>query len=353
MTPGDHGGITPGSGSVDYGASPTYTVTPDPGYHVVDVLVDGSSVGAVTSHTFTNVTASHTLSASFAIDSFAITTTAGANGGITPAGPVTVSYGDDLTFSFLPDASYRVGDVTVDGVSQGALPSYTFSHITSAHTVGATFIQGLPTRLEPALGPATVTYGRGTSIGARLIRLDDGTPITGGSVALWASAGVAGPWALVDTVTTSAASGAEGTCSVRVVPQASTYYSLRYTPAQGSSFAAALTGIQLVKVRPALGTPSRPSVVKARKRFTVSGTLSPRFVPGSVSVQIRVYRQKGRGWKPFARVTAAVADSGGASRYSGRVKLTKRGIYRFRAAFPAVAGWASGVSKSSAKMKVR
>jgi len=53
---------------VSYGGSKTYTITADPGYHIEDVLVDGASVGAVTSYTFTNVTANHTIAASFAID---------------------------------------------------------------------------------------------------------------------------------------------------------------------------------------------------------------------------------------------------------------------------------------------
>jgi hypothetical protein len=40
-------------------------MTPDMGYHVLDVQVDGVSVGAVTSYPFTNVTADHTIAVSF------------------------------------------------------------------------------------------------------------------------------------------------------------------------------------------------------------------------------------------------------------------------------------------------
>ena len=42
--------------AVNYGADQTFTITPDACYHIADVLVDGVSVGAVTSYTFTNVT---------------------------------------------------------------------------------------------------------------------------------------------------------------------------------------------------------------------------------------------------------------------------------------------------------
>jgi len=50
------------------GTDKTYTITPAAGYHVADVLVDGASVGAVTSYTFTAVTTPHTISATFSVN---------------------------------------------------------------------------------------------------------------------------------------------------------------------------------------------------------------------------------------------------------------------------------------------
>ena len=43
-----------------------FTITPDTGYGVLDVLVDGVSVGQETSYEFTDVQANHTIAASFA-----------------------------------------------------------------------------------------------------------------------------------------------------------------------------------------------------------------------------------------------------------------------------------------------
>ena len=64
---GTGGSISPsGSTSVTVGTSKTFTITANDGYAVSDVLVDGKSVGAVGSYTFTNVTSSHTISAVFA-----------------------------------------------------------------------------------------------------------------------------------------------------------------------------------------------------------------------------------------------------------------------------------------------
>jgi fibronectin type 3 domain-containing protein len=66
-TAGAGGTIDPlGAVSVADGASQSFTITPDPGHEVEDVLVDSSSVGAVSSYTFTNVTADHAIEASFA-----------------------------------------------------------------------------------------------------------------------------------------------------------------------------------------------------------------------------------------------------------------------------------------------
>lgn len=65
---GTGGTITPsGEVTVSSGASQSFTIAADTGYKIADVLVDGASVGAVTSYTFTNIEADHTIAASFAV----------------------------------------------------------------------------------------------------------------------------------------------------------------------------------------------------------------------------------------------------------------------------------------------
>src|SRR5207249_2399992 len=124
---GANGSISPsGAVSVAYNGSQTCTMTPATGYHVADVLVDGSSVGAVTSRTFSNVTVDHTISASFAINTYSITASAGAHGAISPSGSVSANHGANQSFTITPDAHYHVADVLVDGVSVGAVTSYAF-----------------------------------------------------------------------------------------------------------------------------------------------------------------------------------------------------------------------------------
>ena len=66
---GTGGSISPsGSVSVREDTDKTFTITPDSGYHISDVLVDGKSVGAVTSYTFEDVQKKHTIEAVFAKD---------------------------------------------------------------------------------------------------------------------------------------------------------------------------------------------------------------------------------------------------------------------------------------------
>lgn len=66
-TAGEHGAIDPeGAVTVPKGESKTFTITPDSGYYIKDVLVDGKSVGAVSTYTFKEVVADHTIHAAFA-----------------------------------------------------------------------------------------------------------------------------------------------------------------------------------------------------------------------------------------------------------------------------------------------
>ncbi|MDI4644253.1 DUF4073 domain-containing protein [Cohnella hashimotonis] len=61
------GSISPaGNVAVSRGGSQTFTITPDAGYAISDVTVDGKSVGKVGSYTFANVTEAHTIKAVFA-----------------------------------------------------------------------------------------------------------------------------------------------------------------------------------------------------------------------------------------------------------------------------------------------
>ena len=68
---GDGGSISPnGEVSVSVGSSQGFAITPNVSYHIADVVVDGNSVGPVTSYSFNNVQAMsiNTVTATFAAD---------------------------------------------------------------------------------------------------------------------------------------------------------------------------------------------------------------------------------------------------------------------------------------------
>ena len=65
-------GLADGKVSVTEGESATFTITANDGYEVSDVKVDGTSVGKRTSYTFENVTAAHTIEATFAFTNYTV-----------------------------------------------------------------------------------------------------------------------------------------------------------------------------------------------------------------------------------------------------------------------------------------
>src|SRR5207249_9414982 len=104
---GTGGSISPSGDAVaGCGTDKEFTITPDACHDIADVLVDGASVGAVSSYTFTNVTANHSIAASFATKTYAITASAGAGGSISPRGSVTVDCGADQASTISHAASH-------------------------------------------------------------------------------------------------------------------------------------------------------------------------------------------------------------------------------------------------------
>ena len=295
---GANGSITPsGTVSVNYGGSQTFTIAATTaGYHIADVLVDGSSVGPLASYTFTGVTAAHTISASFAIDTFAITASAGANGSITPSGTVSVNYGGSQTFTIAATtAGYHIADVLVDGVSQGALASYTFTGVTAAHTISASFAidtfaitasAGANGSITPS-GTVSVNYGgsqtftiAATTAGYHIADvLVDG--VSQGALASYTFTGVTAAHTIsasfaIDTFAITASAGANGS----ITPSGTV--SVNYGGSQTFTIAATTAGYHIADVLV-------DGVSQGRWRATPSPASPPptRSVPASPSISTR------------------------------------------------------------------
>jgi hypothetical protein len=156
---GPNGTISP-SGSVNLSCNgeKTFSISPEPGYHVADVLVDGSSVGVVTSYPFTNVTADHTISASFAINTYTVTATATGNGTGTAASNIgginyyyqtnntgtttALNHGTNVVLTATAGTGSKVSWTTCTGAASGngtATATCTFSSLDGNKTAQATF----------------------------------------------------------------------------------------------------------------------------------------------------------------------------------------------------------------------
>lgn len=132
-------------------------IYPDELYTIKDVLVDGISVGAASSYTFSDVSQGHTIQAIFIGDTFILDASAGVGGVIYPSGRITATANEDKTFIITPNINYIIKDVLVDGTSVGPMPSYTFRNISSNHTINAMFEK------ELAAVHITLTVGRKTA----------------------------------------------------------------------------------------------------------------------------------------------------------------------------------------------
>ncbi len=97
---------------------------------------DSSDIASYAKHVVIGAKAS---SSSGGNDYYTITATAGAGGSISPTGKVNVEASTDKTFTVTPEDCYVIDDVKIDGVSAGAVGSYTFSNVQAAHTIAAVF----------------------------------------------------------------------------------------------------------------------------------------------------------------------------------------------------------------------
>ncbi|WP_445452553.1 T9SS type A sorting domain-containing protein [Flavobacterium sp. 25HG05S-40] len=175
------------------------------------------------------------------VSGYSISAAAGTGGTITPAGTASVAVGENQSYTITANCGYVISDVMVDGISQAALTSYTFTGVTANHTITATF----------TAQTATITAAGPTAF------------CVGGSVVLTSSAATGNVWSTGETTQsiTAQASGNywvsvnNGTCNspisspttitITTPPTAPTITSGSLTFCQGGSVtltSSALTG---------------------------------------------------------------------------------------------------------------
>lgn len=143
-----------------------FTATPDMGYEVDRWIVDSNEaqIGGM-DYTLSNITADHTVSVTFKLQTLTVTASAGANGAIDPDGVVSVDYGSGQLFTATPDPGYIVDQWFVDGdaVQDGGM-TYDLAIIASEKSVYVAF---KPYTTTVALwqrdkkGAASITFNSG------------------------------------------------------------------------------------------------------------------------------------------------------------------------------------------------
>ena len=148
-TAGEHGTISP-SGAVVYslGSSASYVISPETGYKIKKILVDGVEIvvtaadGAAQSYEFVDIQKDHTISAEFEQRMFKITVVCGGNGKIEPSTTKDYAYGSEVAFVITPNDGYVIKDVLIDGVSNAKAKEnakYTFSNLRANHKIEVSF----------------------------------------------------------------------------------------------------------------------------------------------------------------------------------------------------------------------
>ncbi len=129
---GTGGSISPsGSVTVNSGASQTYTITPNSGYTVSAVIVDGTNVGAVNSYTFSNVAANHVITAVFTPSTYTIT--------LSPQSS-TLTSGSSQTFNVNINPAAPPGGAVISLSSNSALVTVPGSVTVPANANSANFV---------------------------------------------------------------------------------------------------------------------------------------------------------------------------------------------------------------------
>jgi hypothetical protein len=162
---GAGGSINPvGSIAVIDGGSQAFTITPESGYIIEDVLVDGSSVGAATSYVFNDVTTDHTISASFVASAPVYSLTLNAVNGSITASPDQATYdnGTVVTLTAVPNAGYSF--ISWAGDASGSTNPITIT-MDSNKTVTASFDMITYTIAATAGAGGTITPSGDISIG--------------------------------------------------------------------------------------------------------------------------------------------------------------------------------------------
>lgn len=124
-----------------FGAGTVVTLTATPDANSTFMGWSGGYSGTSPTCTVT-MNGNTSVIATFMLKTYTITASVRSNGSISPKGTVTINSGGSQSFTIKPRSFFfKIADVKVNGVSKGPVTSYTFSNVTSNHSISAIFIR--------------------------------------------------------------------------------------------------------------------------------------------------------------------------------------------------------------------
>ena len=117
----------------------TLSATPNAGYEFTGFSGD---INTTTNPYQFNITKPTSVVANFqksSVPTYSITASAGPNGKIEPSGNISVPQGGSQTFIITPNQGYHIDKILVDNNVVANSSSYTFSNVTSNHTISVSF----------------------------------------------------------------------------------------------------------------------------------------------------------------------------------------------------------------------
>ena len=163
------GTATPsGSTSITPYDTLTYTFTPDEGYQIKDVKINGQSVGAVSSYTFQDVWSAQTLCVEFEKIQYAVNVVCGEGGTVSGAAD-SVEHGDGITLTILPNENFAVTTIKVNGVEQAATETLNVENITNDTLIEISFKRVVFTITTASTGGGSITPTFAVGIGEKAV----------------------------------------------------------------------------------------------------------------------------------------------------------------------------------------
>jgi hypothetical protein len=208
-----------------------------------------------------------------------------------------------------------------------------------------------PTTLTVTAQSTSVTWGAKAILNGVLQTTEaPARPVDQQQVLVQYAARSIGPWTTAATVTNSAAPYSSGAYTYSWTAGRNLYWRMNFLGT--AEWASTPSAVLYVKVKPAIGKPKCPSSIAQDKKFTVSGSLKPRYPAGSKNVTVKAQRYANGKWKTYKSYKATTANSGSYSKYSVKLSIAKTGKYRFSATTADTTTLAAGKSKYSHSLKV-